>query len=234
MTRLARPSELAFSAIRIEGDLLAADFLYQIAHFAASEQSEADYDTPKGLRLRDEIGRYYKIAQNLWQDFQPVRGRGDVDAHAATVREFLEPFCRHVLCFGDLHQIGSVHQGERLFPIGFQALGGQVPLVFAAHDQALEQSPPISTIWRKANSAALRCWTTRKACASSTRYSTGGWLFPTSPRAAASTLLGNPPWERIKLQEEEFFASRSPLVAEYPHKAERAPHRPAQKRHVAA
>ncbi|MFD2449046.1 Eco57I restriction-modification methylase domain-containing protein [Vogesella fluminis] len=34
-------------------------------------------------------------------------------------------------------------------------------------------------------------------------------------------LLGNPPWERIKLQEEEFFASRSPLIAEAPHKAER-------------
>lgn len=34
-------------------------------------------------------------------------------------------------------------------------------------------------------------------------------------------LLGNPPWERIKLQEEEFFATRSPLVAESQHKAER-------------
>ena len=34
-------------------------------------------------------------------------------------------------------------------------------------------------------------------------------------------LLGNPPWERIKLQEEEFFATRSPLVAEAQHKAER-------------
>jgi len=36
-----------------------------------------------------------------------------------------------------------------------------------------------------------------------------------------AVLLGNPPWERIKLQEEEFFASRSPLIAEAPHKAER-------------
>ena len=35
-------------------------------------------------------------------------------------------------------------------------------------------------------------------------------------------LLGNPPWERIKLQEEEFFATRSPLVAEAEHKAERS------------
>jgi hypothetical protein len=35
-------------------------------------------------------------------------------------------------------------------------------------------------------------------------------------------LLGNPPWERIKLQEEEFFATRSPLVSEAEHKAERS------------
>ncbi|MBK7846271.1 MAG: hypothetical protein IPJ73_02265 [Zoogloea sp.] len=34
-------------------------------------------------------------------------------------------------------------------------------------------------------------------------------------------LLGNPPWERIKLQEEEFFASRSEQIATAQHKAER-------------
>ncbi len=33
--------------------------------------------------------------------------------------------------------------------------------------------------------------------------------------------FGNPPWERIKLQEEEFFASREPLVASAKNKAER-------------
>lgn len=35
-------------------------------------------------------------------------------------------------------------------------------------------------------------------------------------------VLGNPPWERIKLQEEEFFATRHPLVATAKNKAERA------------
>ena len=35
-------------------------------------------------------------------------------------------------------------------------------------------------------------------------------------------VLGNPPWERIKLQEEEFFATRNPLVAEAKNKAERS------------
>lgn len=34
-------------------------------------------------------------------------------------------------------------------------------------------------------------------------------------------LLGNPPWERIKLQEEEFFASRSAQISGAQHKAER-------------
>ena len=34
-------------------------------------------------------------------------------------------------------------------------------------------------------------------------------------------VLANPPWERIKLQEEEFFASRSPEIANAPNKAAR-------------
>lgn len=34
-------------------------------------------------------------------------------------------------------------------------------------------------------------------------------------------VLGNPPWERIKLQEQEFFASRSPEIASAPNKAAR-------------
>ena len=35
-------------------------------------------------------------------------------------------------------------------------------------------------------------------------------------------VLGNPPWERIKLQEEEFFAARHPAVAAAKNKAERS------------
>ncbi len=35
------------------------------------------------------------------------------------------------------------------------------------------------------------------------------------------SVLGNPPWERIKLQEEEFFAQRDPQIASAPNKAAR-------------
>lgn len=133
-------TELAFSAIRIEGGLLAADFLGRVARFEATGQTEADYDIPKGLKLRDEIGRYWKIALNLWQDFQAGRQRTDHDAHSFTSKDFLEPFCRHVLGFTDIQVVGQITLDERIFPVGYQAVSGQVPLVFAAHTLGLEQS----------------------------------------------------------------------------------------------
>jgi hypothetical protein len=44
-----------------------------------------------------------------------------------------------------------------------------------------------------------------------------------APTASAGfdCVLGNPPWERIKLQEEEFFAARDPEIAAAPNKAAR-------------
>ncbi|MBL9181086.1 MAG: N-6 DNA methylase [Verrucomicrobiaceae bacterium] len=41
-------------------------------------------------------------------------------------------------------------------------------------------------------------------------------------RGGFDCILGNPPWERIKLQEEEFFATREPLIATAKNKSERA------------
>ncbi|WP_223880762.1 Eco57I restriction-modification methylase domain-containing protein [Roseococcus microcysteis] len=40
-------------------------------------------------------------------------------------------------------------------------------------------------------------------------------------RGGFDAVLGNPPWERIKLQEQEFFAARSPEIAAAPNKAAR-------------
>lgn len=131
--------ELAFTALTIEGGLLAPDFLNKVAHLEAPEQTEADYDIPRGLKLRDEIGRHWKIAQNLWEDFSAKRSRTDVDGFAVTTREFLEPFLRHVLCFTDMRAVGQVTLNERVFPIGFAASESRVPIVLAAHDQLLDK-----------------------------------------------------------------------------------------------
>lgn len=133
-------SELAFSSIRIEGGLLDAGFLDKVARELAPEQSAADYKIPRGLQLRDEVARYWKIGLNLWQDFNSRRTREGVEEHRLTAYDFLEPFCRDVLDFNDIEHIGQVTLNERIFPIGWQASGGRVPLIFAAHNQRLEES----------------------------------------------------------------------------------------------
>ena len=59
----------------------------------------------------------------------------------------------------------------------------------------------------------------------STSSSTGIWRFRKCSRAgvgaAFDCVLGNPPWERVKLQEKEWFAGRSPVIADAPNAAAR-------------
>jgi len=45
---------------------------------------------------------------------------------------------------------------------------------------------------------------------------------PLAQTSGFDVILSNPPWERIKLQEQEFFAARDPQIASAPNKAERA------------
>jgi hypothetical protein len=134
-------TQLAYQAIRIEGGLIPADELSRLTTLAdadKTEQSESHYRIPKGLKLRDEVGRYWKIALNLWLEFQRLRERKDVDAYDVTVREFLVPLLRDVLGFADLDRAPAIEQAGHRYQIGHAALGGRVPLVFAAHNQPLD------------------------------------------------------------------------------------------------
>src|SRR4051812_25150454 len=72
-TRRANAALLTFEALSIEGGLLAPEWLSKVAQLAADFQTEGDYRVPKGLSLRDEIGRYWRIAQAQWKDFASGR-----------------------------------------------------------------------------------------------------------------------------------------------------------------
>lgn len=64
---------------------------------------------------------------------------------------------------------------------------------------------------------------TAKALARDLRFFHWPLEFPEVFKAGGFTVvLGNPPWERIKLQEQEFFAVRDPEIARARNKAERA------------
>jgi len=114
-------TQLAYQATRIEGGLIPADELSRLTTLAdadKTEQSESHYRVPKGLKLRDEVGRYWKIALNLWVEFQRLRARRDVDAHDVTVREFLVPLLRDVLGFADLNRAPAIEQAGHRYTAG--------------------------------------------------------------------------------------------------------------------
>ena len=138
--------QLAYTAIRIEGGLIPAEELTRLTTLQApdaTQQTEAHYQIPKGLKLRDEIARNFKIAQNLWQDFQAQRQRTGVDAHSATVRDFLLPLLRQAMGYTDLAPAAAIqasNSAHHSYQIGHAALGGRLPVVLAGHDQPLDQA----------------------------------------------------------------------------------------------
>ena len=69
-----RAARLEFAALEIVGALLTPDIVARVAAFDANDQSEKGYEIPAGLKLRDEIARYYRIGEALWSRFEATRG----------------------------------------------------------------------------------------------------------------------------------------------------------------
>lgn len=134
-------TQLAYQAIRIEGGLIPADELARLTSLqdpGRTEQTETHYGIPKGLKLRDEIARYWKIALNLWADFQPQRLRTDLDAHDLSLREFLLPLLKNALGYVDLKTGAVIEASGHAYNIGHISGDRRVPLILAAHDQDLD------------------------------------------------------------------------------------------------
>jgi hypothetical protein len=133
-------AQLAFEALSIEGGLLLPEWLARVAQLQAAHQTEADYAVPKGLNLRDEIGRYWRIAQAHWQEFEAGLANGNTDR--ALAERFVLALLQGSFGFTTLAPIAPVQVGERTFPIGFSAHGQRVPVVIARAGQGLETPLP--------------------------------------------------------------------------------------------
>ncbi len=87
-----------------------------------------------------------------------------------------------------------------------------------------DTAPTSQDLWLVMNGEAARPGVGEGAsqAADSARALHWWQVFPQiHAKGGFDVLLGNPPWERIKLQEEEFFASRSAQISGAQHKAER-------------
>ena len=124
--QLRRAVRLDFAAIEIAGALLPPEIVTRAAAFDLPDQSEEGYGILPGLKLRDEIARYYQIALAHWTRFDAARD-GNVSAPERFVPDLLE----HCFGFANMAETGSIMLSERRFPIRHASHNGRVPIVIA-------------------------------------------------------------------------------------------------------
>lgn len=130
---------IQFDALTIEGGILPPEWLGKAAALEAGSQGPADYGIKKGLQLRDEITRYWRIAEALWAEFISARRHPGHDA-AAVTHHFMRQLLVDVFGFEDLAPGGQHEIGGRLFPIDYEAHGGSVPIVVGPASAELDDS----------------------------------------------------------------------------------------------
>jgi hypothetical protein len=153
--RKSRTVALAFDALRLEGALIPPAMLARIAEQKAGGQAETDYNIPKGLTLRDEIARYFRIGQALFTDLRASA----VPSAAATTR-FVEALLRDVFGCGDISRVGTRALDERLYVVTLEARGGRVPVVVVPPSDDLD-APSVhlpSEGRRRSAASAVQDW----------------------------------------------------------------------------
>lgn len=154
MARL-RKSALAFDAITLEGSLISPAKLSEVAERRASEQAEADYHIPKGLTLRDETARYFRIAQALFRDLFT----SPTPSQSSTIR-FTHELLRDVFGFADtLPVVGQKVKDGRNYLVQLEALQGRVPVVVVPPSDDLDHaSSHLSHDRRRSAAISLQDW----------------------------------------------------------------------------
>lgn len=128
---------LEFDALAVEGGLLPPEWLAKVAALDAPAQAAADYRVPKGLELRDEITRYWRIAEALWHDYASASEHTAGDAEALT-HSFVTQLLTQVFGFTDLADGGRQDIDGRLFDMTFEARAGRVPVIAGVPGESLD------------------------------------------------------------------------------------------------
>lgn len=150
-----RKSTLSFDAITLEGSLLSSAKFAAVAERKAEEQADADYSIPKGLTLRDETARYFRIGQALFRDLHT----SSTPARHKTI-EFTDQLLRAVFGFSDIQHVHAPKfRDGRHFPVTLEGLGGRVPVIVVPPSDGLDQaSQSLSQDRRRSAASALQDW----------------------------------------------------------------------------
>lgn len=122
-----RSSDIGLSAISIEGGLISPAQVALVAATTPDQKAAQDYGCPKGTSLRDEITRYFRIAQAYWQGFARIESPNSVQT-----TEFVRALLEQGFGFDKLTGPHRHHLEEHDYRITFEARNGRVPIVVAA------------------------------------------------------------------------------------------------------
>ena len=128
---------LNLPTLKLEGGLFLPDQLEKAAQGRASAQSEADYGTPKGVKLKDEYSRAFQIACAQWQHFAAQLERADVDAAQLTTA-FVHELLRDAFGYAALQAASAQQVGELRYPVSLMA--GTLPVLVAPHTLGLDEA----------------------------------------------------------------------------------------------
>ena len=117
----------------VEGNLLAPAILKEIASSSAPNQSESDYHVPRGVTLRDELARYFRIGQATFRHLHA----SSAPSLDATTR-FASDLLVNVLGFSTVSSAGVLTHNGHQFPVTLLSLGGRVPVVVVPPIEGLE------------------------------------------------------------------------------------------------
>lgn len=128
---------LDLPTLKLEGGLFLPDQLEKAAQGRASAQGEADYGTPKGVKLKDEYSRAFQIACAQWQHFAAQMERADLDAAQLTTA-FVHELLRDAFGYATLQAVQWQQVGELRYPVSLMA--GSLPVLVAPHTQGLDEA----------------------------------------------------------------------------------------------
>jgi Eco57I restriction-modification methylase len=135
---MTRKTDQAFESIRIVGGLLGSKVLQDARRYQLPGQDKEAYGIEPGLTFNEEIGRYWRIAQGRWQEYQQNIEREDISSHKLAQNEWLLPLLSRVLGYR-VESSRPKAIGERVFPLTHTTCEGAVPLVLCGADHELDK-----------------------------------------------------------------------------------------------
>lgn len=132
---MARPTQFSFTGLTIEGNLISPAILKQVATPKANDATDGEYNIPRGVTLRDEMARYYRIGQANLRHLHTSSS----PSLAATER-FTADLLSQVLGFRTVVSGTTEEHDDRLYPVSLQALDGRVPVIVVPPNEMLDTS----------------------------------------------------------------------------------------------